>query len=182
MVNKSTMSEPPEHDPPSPSERFDARQSAISLLGAASCAARLVAEHQAGAVEAAGELLERTADCERIVWVTGDAADEHQRRLEAAGHRSICMVDPTRLPPRLHPDDLLFVAAVEEAPTCLIAEAGSRGVRIVLLTANVPFPRSVDVSIVVDHENAQVVELTHDFIVTALCAQAVDWNSSESAA
>lgn len=176
------MTIPPSQAPPAPSERFDVRQSAISLLGAASSAARDVAEQQASAVEAAGELLEQTAQAQRTVWVTGDAADDHQRRLEAAGHRSICIVDPTRLPLQLHANDLLFVAAVEETPTRLIAEAKSRGVRTLLLMANLPFSGKVDVSIVVHHDNGQVVELTHDFIVTALCAQAVDWNSSESAA
>lgn len=173
------MPVPLPREAPPVSERFDLRQSAITLLSGASNAANDVAIDQGQAIDTAARLLKRTVRLQRTIWMAGDSADEHQRRLEAAGHRSACLVDPTRLPPHMCPEDLLFVSAVEDIPSQLLAEARARGVHTVLLKGPVAFAGSVDVAIEVSVPDPQVVELTHDFIVTALCAQGVDWEDSE---
>lgn len=182
LLGLFAMTVPPSREAAPVSERFDLRQSAIALLSGASSAAACIATQQAQAIDTAATLLEHTVRQERTIWVSGDSADEHQRRLEAAGHRCACMVDPTRLPQSLLAEDLLFVAAVEDVPTQLLTEAQARGVHTVLLKGPIAFSGTADVIIAVDNSDPQVVELTHDFIVTALCAQGVDWDNSESAA
>ncbi len=167
---------------PAPSQRFDLPRSALSLLQDASAAAMKVASQQQAAVTAAGRLLEKTARREGMVWVAGDAADEHQRRLEAAGHRAVSMVDPTRLPRNLRAGDLLLVTAVGDAPSSLLSEAREQGLHTIALVGQHAPQAEAEVVISVECADLQATELTHDFIMTALCAQTVDWDSAESAA
>lgn len=157
--------------------------SALDLLALSSRAAARVACEQSIAVEAAARLLERTAQSDGTVWVAGDAADEHMRRLEAAGHRAVAIVDPNRLPARVCSSDLLFVAAVSETPSMLLLEAKRKNVDTIVLRG----PERLDdeggaVVIRVKCYDQRAVELTHCFIVTALCAPCLDLDQAESAA
>ena len=156
--------------------------SALDLLALASRAAARVACEQSIAVEAAARLLERTAVSEGTVWVVGDAADEHTRRLEAAGHRAIAIVDPNRLPARLSTLDLLFVTAITELPSRLLVEAKRRNVDTIVLRGPERFDDDGRVVIRVGCFDQRAVELTHCFIVTALCSASLDLDRAESAA
>lgn len=156
---------------------------ALDLLALASRAAACVACEQSLAVEAAARLLERAALNEATVWVVGDAADEHTRRLEAAGHRAITIVDPNRLPPRLSASDLLFVTAVTEVPSALLVEAARRNVDTLVLLGHERAACEGAVTIRVPCYDQRAVELTHCFIVTALCCQSLSIEEqAESAA
>ncbi len=160
---------------------IDKPLSALDLLALSSRAAAQVACEQSIAVEAAARLLERTAQSHGTVWVSGDAADEHTRRLEAAGHRAVAIVDPNRLPARVCSSDLLFVAAVSETPSMLLLEAKRRNVDTIVLRG----PERLDdgaVVIRVKCYDQRAVELTHCFIVTALCSPCLDLDQAESAA
>jgi hypothetical protein len=156
--------------------------SALDLLALASRAAAQVACEQSIAVEAAARLLERTALSEGTVWVAGDAADEHTRRLEAAGHRAIAIVDPNRLPSRLSSADLLFVTAVTEVPAMMLVEAKRRNVDTIVLRGAERIDDDGAVVIRVKCYDQRAVELTHCFIVTALCSPCLDVDRAESAA
>jgi hypothetical protein len=156
--------------------------SALDLLGLASRAAARIACEQSIAVEAAARLLEQAALSETTVWVAGDAADEHTRRFEAAGHRTATLVDLNRLPQRVKQGDLLFVTAVEEAPMPLLMEAKRRGVDVIVFTGTERIDLEGGVALFVACQDARAVELTHSFVVTALCAQSVDLDQAESAA
>jgi hypothetical protein len=155
--------------------------SARDLLALSSRAAARIACEQSVPVERAARLLEQAALNETMVWVAGDAADEHTRRLEAAGHRAIAIVDPHRLPARVVPGDLLFVTAVGELPVTLLGEARRRQLDCIVLTG-AAWLEMDGVSIHVDCHDERAVELTHSFIVTALCAQSLDLDQAESAA
>lgn len=144
---------------------------AVDLLALAARAAARVACEQSIAVDAAARLLERVAVSEGTVWVVGDGADEHTRRLEAAGHRAVALADPNRLPPRLAASDLLFVTAVDEAPSALLAEAARRGSDTLVLAGPERIGAEGAVVIVVRCRDPRAIELTHCFIVTALCSQ-----------
>lgn len=156
--------------------------SALDLLALASRAAARIACEQSLAVEAAARLLEQAALSETTVWVAGDAADEHTRRFEAAGHRTATLVDLNRLPQRVHQGDLLFVTAVDEAPLPLLLEASRRGVDIIVFTGAERIDFDAGVVLFVACQDPRAVELTHSFVVTALCAQSVDLDQAESAA
>jgi len=156
--------------------------SALDLLALSSRAAACVACEQSIAVEAAARLLERTAQSDGTVWVAGDGADEHTRRLEAAGHRAIVIVDPNRLPARVGSSDLLFVAAVSESPAMLLLEAKRKNVDTIVLRGPERFDEGGAVVIRVPCYDQRAVELTHCFIVTALCAPCLDLDQAESAA
>jgi hypothetical protein len=154
---------------------------ALDLLAIASRAAARVACEQCIAVEGAARLLEEAALNETMVWVAGDAADEHTRRLEAAGHCAIAIVDPNRLPLRVASGDLLFVTATGELPLTLLTEAQRRTLPSIVLTGATRM-QGAGVYIHVDCQDERAIELTHSFIVTALCAQNLDLDEAESAA
>jgi len=168
---------------PVTSSGFDAPPlSALDLLALASRAAARVACEQSIAVEAAARLLERTALSEGTVWVAGDAADEHTRRLEAAGHRAIAIVDPNRLPARVCTNDLLFVTAVGEGPSMLLIEAKRKNVDSIVLRGPERLDDDGAVVIRVRCYDQRAVELTHCFIVTALCSASLALDQAEDAA
>lgn len=161
---------------------YEAPLSALDLLALSSRAAARVACEQSIAVEAAARLLERTAQSDGTVWVVGDGADEHTRRLEAAGHRAIAIVDPNRLPARVCSNDLLFATAVTESPAMLLLEAKRRNVDSIVLKGPERLEEDGTVVIRVQCYDQRAVELTHCFIVTALCAPCLDLDQAESAA
>jgi hypothetical protein len=161
---------------------IDTPLSALDLLALSSRAAASVACEQSIAIEAAARLLERTAQSDGTVWVSGDAADEHMRRLEAAGHRAVAIVDPNRLPARVCSNDLLFVAAVSETPSMLLIEAKRKNVDTIVLRGPERLDEDGAVVIRVKCYDQRAVELTHCFIVTALCSPCLDLDQAESAA
>lgn len=178
------MSSDDDERPPVTVSGYDAPPlAALDLLALASRAAARVACEQSLAVEAAARLLERAALEEGTVYVAGDAADEHTRRLEAAGHRAVAIIDPHRLPPSISDSDLLFVTAVTEVPSALLAVAARRDIdTLVLLGPDRTQPEGA-VTLRVPCYDQRAVELTHAFIVTALCCQSLSHEErAESAA
>lgn len=156
--------------------------SALDLLALAGRSAARVACEQSSAVETAARLFEGAAANEATVWIAGDAAYEHARRLEAAGHRAVALVDPTRLPPNVRAGDVLFVVAVGELPIGLLPLARQRDVDTIVLGGAQRRQLEADAVMFVDCRDERAAELTHSFIVTALCAQYLDIDQAESAA
>jgi hypothetical protein len=155
---------------------------AVDLLAVAGSAAARVACEQSEAVAAAARALDSVARNEGTVWVAGDAADAHARRLDAGGYRALVAVDIDRLPHRLGPCDILLVSVLDEAPRALLAEARRRRIDTIVLGA----PSGVDpqdgVVLRVRCYDDRALELTHGFIVTALCAAHPELSRAESAA
>jgi len=156
--------------------------SALDLLALAGRSAARVACEQSLAVETAARLFEGAAASQATVWIAGDAAFEHARQLEAAGHRAIALVDPTRLPASVRAGDVLFVVAVSELPTGLLPLARQRDVDTIVLGGAPRRQLDADAVMFVDCHDERAAELTHTFIVTALCAQYLDLDRAESAA
>ena len=155
---------------------------ALDLLALAGrCAAR-VAQEQSREVEIAAQLLERAGRLQATVWVAGDAAFEHAARLESTGQRAIAIVDPSRLPPSVVAGDVLVVLTVSEIPVGLLSAARQRRVDTIVLGGRERLELQVGAAIFVDCREERATELTHTFILTALCAQSIDWDEAESAA
>lgn len=156
--------------------------SALDLLALAGrCAAR-VAQEQPQEVELAAQLLERAGRLQATVWVAGDAAFEHAARLESTGQRAIAIVDPSRLPPSVGAGDVLVVLTVSELPIGLLSSARQRHVDTIVLGGRDRRELEVGAAIFVDCRDERATELTHTFILTALCAQSSDCDEAESAA
>ncbi|HKO94895.1 MAG TPA: hypothetical protein VJU61_27265 [Polyangiaceae bacterium] len=156
--------------------------STLDLLALAGRSAARIACEQSLAVEMAARLFEAAAANEATVWIAGDAAYEHARRLEAAGHRAVALVDPTRLPANVRPGDLLFVVAVGELPIGLLPLARQREVDSIVLGGTERRQLDADAVMFVDCHDERAAELTHSFIVTALCTQYLEIDRAESAA
>ena len=78
--------------------------------------------------------------------------------------------------------DLLFVAAVTEAPSMLLTEAKRKNIDAIVLRGAERFDDDGAVAIRVQCHDQRAVELTHCFIVTALCSPSLDLDQAESAA
>ena len=156
--------------------------SALDLLALAGRSAARVACEQSIAVETAARLFEGAAASQATVWIAGDAAYEHARRLEAAGHRAVALVDPTRLPASVRAGDLLFVVAVSELPIGLLPLARQRDVDTIVLGGPPRRQLEADAVMFVDCRDERAAELAHTFIVTALSAQYLNIDRAESAA
>jgi hypothetical protein len=133
-------------------------------------------------VEIAAQLLERAGSKRGTVWIAGDAAFEHARRMEGAGQRALAIVDPSRLPAAVNAGDVLLVITVTDVPVGLLAAARQRQVDTIVLAGSEQRELEVGAAIFVDCRDERAAELTHTFILTALCAQSVDWDEAESAA
>jgi hypothetical protein len=156
--------------------------SAVDLLALAGSAAARVAGEQSEAVAAAARALDCVARSQGSVWVAGDAANEHARRLEAAGHRALVAVDIDRLPHSLGPSDALLVTVQTEAPCALLAEARRRRIDTIVLAGPSGIDHDHGVVIRVRCYDERALELAHGFIVTALCAEHPELSRAESAA
>ena len=156
--------------------------SALDLLALAGRSAARVACEQSSAVETAARLFEGAAANQATVWIAGDAAYEHARRLEAAGHRAVALVDPTRLPASVRAGDVLFVVAVSELPIGLLPLARQHDMDTIVLGGAQRQQLEADAVMFVDCRDERAAELTHSYIVTALCAQYLEIDRAESAA
>jgi len=156
--------------------------SALDLLALAGRSAARVACEQSSAVETAARLFEGAAVHQATVWIAGDAAYEHARRLEAAGHRAVALVDPTRLPASVRAGDVLFVVAVSELPIGLLPLARQHDMDTIVLGGAQRQQLEADAVMFVDCRDERAAELTHSYIVTALCAQYLEIDRAESAA
>ncbi|HVZ36734.1 MAG TPA: hypothetical protein VG963_30105 [Polyangiaceae bacterium] len=155
---------------------------ALDLLALAGRSAARVAQEQSQEVEIAAQLLERAGRLQTTVWIAGDAADEHAARLESTGQRAIAIVDPSRLPASVSAGDVLVVLTVSDIPLGLLSSARQRGVGTIVLGGRERRELEVGAAIFVDCREERATELTHTFILTALCAQGIDWDEAESAA
>jgi hypothetical protein len=155
---------------------------ALDLLAIASRAAARVACEQCDAIESAARILDRVARSGDCVWVAGDAADEHAQRLGAAGQRAVACADVERLPQRLGAGDVLLLTLLGEAPLELLAEARRRKLDAIALVGPGFVAHEAAVVIRVPCYDERALELTHGFIVTALCAETAYARRSESAA
>jgi hypothetical protein len=160
----------------------DVSWTALDLLALAGrCAAR-VAQEQSQEVEIAAQLLERAGRLQATVWIAGDAAFEHAARLESTGQRAIAIVDASRQPPSVSAGDVLVVLTVSDIPVGLLSTARQRRVDTIVLGGRERLELEVGAAIFVDCREERATELTHTFILTALCAQSSDWGEAESAA
>jgi len=141
-----------------------------------------VAQEQSHEVEIAAQLLERAGRLQTTVWIAGDAAFEHAARLESTGQRAIAIVDPSRLPASVSAGDVLLVLTVSDIPQGLLSAARQRRVDTIVLGGRDRLELEVGAAIFVDCRDERATELTHTFILTALCAQSSDWDEAESAA
>jgi DNA-binding MurR/RpiR family transcriptional regulator len=182
------MSDPTELSPPAlPTRRAPSRQapapwSALDLLALAGRGAARVAQEQPGEVEIAAQLLERAALERATVWLAGDAAFEHARRLEGMGYRAVAIADAIRLPAHVSSGDILLVLSVTEVPLGLLSAARQRQVDTIVLTGSERRELEVGAAIFVDGRDERATELTQTFILIALCAQNAEWDSAETAA
>jgi hypothetical protein len=155
---------------------------ALDLLALAGRSAARVAQEQSQEVEIAAQLLERAGRRQRTVWIAGDGAFEHAARLESTGQRAIAIVDASRLPPNVSAGDVLAVLTVSDIPVGLLSAARQRRVDTIVLGGRERLELEVGAAIFVDCREDRATELTHTFILTALCAQSSDWDEAESAA
>jgi len=155
---------------------------ALDLLALAGRSAARVAQEQSNEVEIAAQLLERAGRKQATVWIAGDAAFEHAARLESMGQRAVAVVDPSRLPPSVSAGDVLVVLTVCDIPVGLLCAARQRRVDTIVLAGRERRELEVGAAIFVDCREERATELTHTFILTALCAQSIDCDEAESAA
>jgi hypothetical protein len=147
--------------------------SALDLLALAGRTASRVASEQSSDVEIAAHLLERAGLKRATVWIAGDAAFEHARRLEGAGQRALAVMDPSRLPGAVSAGDVLVVVTVTDVPLPLLSAARQRNIDTIVLAGPERRELEVGAAIFVDCRDERAAELTHTFILTALCSQSV---------
>lgn len=155
---------------------------AIDRLAVASRAAALVACEQGPALTAAVRLLTAAVRGSGCIWIAGPLADEHRRRLHARGHRALAWPDRERLPALLGPRDVLLVCVSGDAPSWLVEAQRRRCPMIVLGGPGRIEHDQLEASLRVPCYDERTLELTHAFIVMALCTDSVDVDSAESAA
>jgi hypothetical protein len=155
---------------------------AVDLLAVASRAAAAVACEQTEAVAAAARVLQSVIRDQGLVWVVGAAADDHARRLQAAGQRAAACTDIERLPQRLGSLDALLLSLVDEAPRALLAEARRRRIDTIVLTGPGGIDHDGEAIVRVRCYDTRALELAHGFIVMALCAESAELCRAQSAA
>ncbi len=156
--------------------------SALDLLALASRAAARVACEQSDAVEDASHLLENSALRRATVWVCGDGAEEHTRRLMGAGQRAVTIVPPARLPQVLGGGDVLLVTLVTEVPRDLISEAQQRALDTIVIKGAQQIDHDTAIVLRLMCHDERALQLAQAFIVSAFCVRSAGVARAESAA
>lgn len=156
--------------------------SALDLLAIASRAAAHVACEQSDAVEDASRLLDNAALRRATVWVCGEGAEEHTRRLMAAGQHAVAIVPPARLPQLLDRGDVLLMTLVTEVPRDLLLEAQRRALDTIVIKGAEPINHDTAVVLRLMCHDERAMLLAQGFIVSAFCVRSAGVARADSAA